>query len=232
MTHVSPPASQHHSRLIRFLSDLAVADVDVSHRDFAERLGLLLNFSDSIILADALKAQRWVAVERDGAEVGRVKAEFLRVQSVLVAAIVSACAGDTSARIRWPVIANAASPLSFDPYLRFYTAHQRDLDIGVRGLRSMVRETMSGIAAGLAQLVALDIALEDTLWDDSRRFLAVVPRFLEKRFGDLLGGAGSAAAFSQFARETQGLLLAELELRLQPVLGLIEALEKEANSHS
>lgn len=238
------------------MSDLAVADVDASHLDFAERLGLLLNFANSIILSDALKHQRTATVAPGATTAETVKAEFLRVQGNLVATIVSSCTpGATGTRIKWPVLKADTAPIScepfsYEPFQRFYLAHQRDIDASARGLRTTVRDAMTGVSARLDQLVALDIALEDTLWDHSRRFFSVIPRFLEKRFAHLqdtqqqthnskppadgvvsvVASVQSLAWQQQFCRETQALLLAELEARLQPVIGLIEALDNEVNS--
>lgn len=238
---VIPPA-QSHSRLIRFLSDLAVVNAETASRDFGERLGLLLNFSDSILLADALKAQAPpVTLSEPPAAThvaDAIRATFLRTRGQLVAAVVNSCAERaTQVRIKWPTVATGVDATPFEPFLRFYAAHQRDMDVGVRALRSTVREAMAGVSPALQQLVSLDIVLEDTLWDHSRRFLAVVPRFLEKRFdwlqqqhrASLANPTETVAAdwLAQFCKETQGLLLAELELRLQPVLGLVEALNNE-----
>lgn len=238
------------------MSDLAVADVDASHLDFAERLGLLLNFANSIILSDALKHQRAATAAPGATTAETVKAEFLRVQGHLVETIVRSCTpGATGTRIKWPALkADTApisyAPFSYEPFQRFYLAHQRDIDASARGLRTTVRDAMTGVSARLDQLVALDIALEDTLWDHSRRFFSVIPRFLEKRFTHLqdtqqqthnskppadgvvsvVASVQSLAWQQQFCRETQALLLAELEARLQPVIGLIEALDNEVNS--
>lgn len=231
MTQASPHVTQHHSRLIRFLSDLRLAEQDLSYRDFGERLGLLLNFADSILLADTLKAlprQQPVLAEADGSD---LKAVFLRTQATLVSSVVASCAGaDVSNRLRWPTLQPGAAPV-FDLYQRFYVAQQRELDLGVRALRQQVRDALRTVSAPLAQLASLDGVMEDVLWDHSRRFFAVIPRFLQQRFNHLMGESVTAPMLHQFRRETQSLLLAELETRLQPVMGLIEAFEQEANHH-
>lgn len=230
MTHASSPAPHQHSRLIRFLSDLAVADIEAAHRDFADRLGQLLDFGDSIVLADALKQRRtWVAAPGT-TSAAMVRAEFLSVQERLVSTVVNSCtSGLDNPRIRWPAVARTDSqPASVEPYRRFYVALQRDLDASIRNLRTTVRDVISGLSEPLSQLAAIDVALEDTLWDHTRAFFAVIPAFLEKRFEHLFTGESSVSPLNgleQFRRECQGLLLAELEVRLQPALGLLEALE-------
>lgn len=248
MMSTAPHSTQSHSRLIRFLSDLALVDFETVNRDFAERLGLLLNFSDSILLADALKAPvsgPSTSLSPDGGPVDNTpldaadaRVRFLRARGSMVDAIVTSCVPGSTARIKWPTLNSSEDVHSFDPFWRFYAAHQREMDLGVRALRTTVREAMSTGSELLRQLVALDVVLENTLWDHSRRLLAVVPRFLEKRFNWLQQQAqdGANAFFSdwqlQFSGDLQGLLLAELDIRLQPVLGLVEALNNEVITQS
>ncbi len=229
MTSAPASAPHQHSRLIRFLSDLAVADIEASHRDFADRLGQLLDFGASIILADALKARRTPKTAAPVPSIDTVQADFLRTQNKLVSNLILSCTpGQDSPRLRWPQPKKGRLPDSFEPYRRFYAAAQRELDAGARALRASVRDAMTGVSARLDQLAALDVALDDTLWDHSRSFFAVVPVFLEKRFNHFFAVESPApGALEQFRRELQGLLLAELEVRLQPALGLLEALAAE-----
>ena len=231
MTQTVSHATQSHSRLIRFLSELDVVDFDITQRDFAERLGLLLNFADSILLSDALKLPPKLPQGVESPTPHSVRGEFLRVRGKLVAAIIDSCTpGSETARIKWPVLQIDVPQLQFEPFLRFYVAHQRDMDLGARGLRTTVREAMTHQTPALQQLITLDIALEDALFDHSRRFLAVIPRFLEKRFNALQEQSHTMADWlTQFRKELQGLLLAELEIRLQPVLGLVETLDNEVS---
>ena len=98
----------------------------------------------------------------------------------------------------------------------------------------------------LKQLAALDEALDRILYVRERQLLSTVPLLLEGRFEQLLKahpqppvGTRQADApalrrqpgegLVDFHKEMQGVLLAELELRLQPTAGLIEALRNEAS---
>ena len=51
MTQAQQPTALPPPRLVRFLSELAVADIAVSHKNFTERLGRLVDLSGSIALA-------------------------------------------------------------------------------------------------------------------------------------------------------------------------------------
>jgi len=61
-------------------------------------------------------------------------------------------------------------------------------------------------------------------------FPATVPGLLEKHFARLRqadeSDGGSGAWVDVFCRDMQGLLLAELDIRLQPIEGLLDALRK------
>ncbi|HCB41034.1 MAG TPA: DUF3348 domain-containing protein, partial [Gammaproteobacteria bacterium] len=57
------------------------------------------------------------------------------------------------------------------------------------------------------------------------------PRLLQRRF-NLLQQQAQPGWLQQFRKDVQALLLAELDLRLQPVLGLVEALEREVSRKS
>ena len=136
--------------------------------------------------------------------------------------------------------------VDYEPYHRFYLAHQREMEANLRPLRATVRQALAQASPTLRQLATLDAALDDVLAAHERKWLATVPGLLEKRFGQLFKAhqqalaetrqADDPAAWMQtggwlagFCRELQGVLLAELDLRLQPAMGLIEAFSNEAN---
>ena len=104
------------------------------------------------------------------------------------------------------------------------------------------REAVSRLSPRLERICAIDAALTDALAAHSRRYFTSVPRLLERRLEFLFKrhraqveeGKDPAADWletrEQFRREAQGLLLAEIEARLLPSLGLIEALNEETTS--
>ena len=107
-----------------------------------------------------------------------------------------------------------------------------------------MRKAAQGASAELAQLVVLDEALSDTLVVHSRKFFAAIPGLLALRYTHLLNeytvacdnpqdNSGSWPQLLQlFCDNMQSLLLAELEARLLPTQGLIEALHSEIeNTH-
>ncbi|MBL8423981.1 MAG: DUF3348 domain-containing protein [Candidatus Accumulibacter phosphatis] len=144
-----------------------------------------------------------------------------------------------------PAYQSAYQP-AYQPFRRLHLAQQASMEASVRELRSSVRQALARASAPLRQLAALDEVLDNTLCVREHQLLATVPLLLERRFEQLLKAhqqpladtrqADSPAArppppewLSDFCRELQGVLLAELDLRLQPTAGLIEALRNEAN---
>ena len=89
------------------------------------------------------------------------------------------------------------------------------------------------------RICAIDEALSDALAHHSRRYLSAVGGLLGQRLEYLYkqhqqaleAGADPESSWAdtreQYRREAQGLLLAEIEARLLPSLGLIEALNEE-----
>lgn len=247
MNQASRRASAANSTLIRLLIDLNVVEVEPCQTSFAERLGQFFDFSEAIRLSavqtDALPSDNTAPTRHpDLASGGGITEEFLQVRRTLISAIVKSCApGSSDTYIRLPVLSLAASiemPGAYEPYHRFYLAHQRDIAARVRHLRSSVRKNISGASPALAQLTALDATLDDILWERTRKLFSTVPKLLQMRFEHLLNShhqiestqrIQSEQWIGQFCREMQMLLLAELDVQLQPVLGLIEAFDKEAN---
>jgi len=130
-------------------------------------------------------------------------------------------------------------------YLRFYSLYQSEMESRVLQLHTRIRRQLTSQSSGLAQLAALDGKLGEILTAYSRKALRVIPVLLTKRFHylhsqysetiikddsllvDKSADKNPDKAIHDFLREMQYLLLAELDCRLQPTLGLIDALCSE-----
>lgn len=234
--------------LVRALTDLAVADVADSKQPFADRLGQWLGFNDALALFSALNAG--TAAEGEAAPVtaaGAVVQAHARVRTALAQSIAAdGVFRPGKARIELPTPLPGMSveeAADFGPYHRYYLAHQRDMSTSIGPLRATVRAELVRRSADLKRLAALDAVLDQALAARERALLATVPGLLAKRFEQLFKAHQAALAETQavddtrrwlqpggwlavFCRELQTVLLAELELRLQPVSGLIAALEQ------
>jgi hypothetical protein len=136
---------------------------------------------------------------------------------------------------------------TYDPYQRFYTTYQIEIAVEAQRLRAMVRKGISCVSAPLAQLAELDRTLEESLAVHNRKLFNVTPKLLEKRFklllqthkqslddtdidDELSNWLTPGAWLELFYRDLRELLLAEFDVRLQPVFGLLEALDEQTKT--
>lgn len=241
-------SSSHRSALVHLLSESSgVSAAAPVGQDFAERLGAWLSVADAITLRSALQSQAApMAPGRTGAPAPHSLAEELQqVRATLTKSIETAESvqpqrgrADHSAQG-----ALSAPALPLDPAAEFamlhqrYVEQQRRMEMSVDALRSHARERLSAASPELAQLALLDGVMDQMLGGREQHLLSTVPTFLKKRFEQLRREAANEANpdtspdlfqrpawLSQLTTEFQQALLAELELRLQPVAGMAEAL--------
>jgi hypothetical protein len=144
----------------------------------------------------------------------------------------------------------AAHPLpslGLDPATEFtllhqrYNDHQRRMELSVSALRNHARQVLSSSSPALAQLAALDAVMEQLLGAREQNLLSTIPVFLRRRFERRRSQVSETEALeahpqpsaertlqppawlSQLNTEFQQALLAELDLRLQPVAGMVQA---------
>ncbi len=245
------------SRLLRNLGELDLLGHQPTEHQFGSRLGRLIDLSDSIVLADTLhqvsRPTPSDPPELTAKRGERLKEEFLERRSTMVAFIV----GSFSGRMGEASEAPSQTPFSlpkctddilsdegFKPYQRFYALHQSEMEHQIAGFLATVKAQISAADPKLKRVVTLDSALFETLQGYCRKQLAQVSVLLAKRFEILKAPAletmgddslrqnreqwlAPSGWLTCFYREMQNLLLAELDLRLQPLLGLIEACEYE-----
>lgn len=244
MARGSPRTSFDSSRLIRALSDLVSTDATPPRQSFADRLGQWLDFADAIALFSALNGSTDAAGGPATAEHPALRDEFARVRGALLDSInTDGVLTPGKARIRLPAPAwHASTPGAADylPYHRYYLAHQRDMGAAIAPLRASVRAGLAQRAPALRQLAALDGVLDQALAPRERSLLATVPQLLGRHFEQLHQAHRSAlptpddparwlqpgAWLHTFCQDMRAVLLAELELRLQPVAGLMDALNE------
>ncbi len=238
------------SGLVRALAELTATETSEARQSFAERLGQWLDFKDSLALYAALNAGAPAAQHAGAAVTERAAARqsFARVRAALAASIATdglPGPGEAPLESRAPAPPpSAGSAADFAPYHRAYLARQRDMSASIGPLRASVRAALSRRSPAMKRLAGLDAVLEQGLAGRERELLATVPVLLGRRFEQLYGahqaGPGEVAAADEpapgrqpggwlatFRADMQAVLLAELELRLQPVAALIAALDNE-----
>ncbi len=237
MTHASPSLALNGSRLVRLLSELELAKAPLSHRQFIERLGRCVSITDSITLAQAL-GRRVETPAQDADACGHdaqsaceaIQRLFVQAHAAMIERIAQTFVVSGEGRIRLPPLPQTPAKLTWEPYHRFYAAHQRELESQIQRLHLQVRDQVTALTPALAQLALLDQVFGQRVAARLKKYFAVTPRLLEKRFDQLqaqaMGGADAPADYrwvEAFCLEMQQVLLAELEARLLPLLGLVEA---------
>lgn len=223
------------SQMIRFLDELHITDEPVSAERFSGRLAELIDLSHSVKISIAHTAMSRMEFEAFDDSFDTARNEVMRVHGETVDIIVKAFTNNTSStRLKAPKLErlnNENQKAAIKPFLSFYIYYQRMFDSKLNALREYIRNSASGLSAKLAQLAKLDEVLADTLAAHERKSFAQVPLLLEQRFSEQLQRSQVAQLEElhiSFCRDLQALLLAELEVRMLPVLGLIEAIEAEA----
>ncbi|MBI2306268.1 MAG: DUF3348 domain-containing protein [Rhodocyclales bacterium] len=245
-----PRTSFNSPRLVRLLAALDVDDVAESKQSFAERLGQWLDLNDAIALSGTLHAGAGGSPAARSRALGPVEEQFARVRASLIDSIATdGVFKPGRARIKLPVPAAGATlaTADFAPYRRYYAAHQRDMEASIGPLRANLRAALVEHSPALRQLADLDAVIDKALGERERNLLATVPQRLEQRYRQLRQAYAEALAeapqaddperwlqpggwLAAFCRDLQAVLLAELELRLQPAAGLLAAIAGSAPS--
>ena len=226
------------SPFVRTLAALNDAPAPDGPDAFAQRLAGWLAWTDAFSLSAALvDANVRPDVPAFGG-LGAVTAderELARVRAALAKTIADAPAGTPPRRPQRPLagaVAPSDMPVDFATYRQRYGQCQLAMETQIVPLRRRLRSTLADRSLALATLAELDTVMEQVVGARERTLLATVGAQLEPRFEQLRDAAGApqpAAAhqpapwLAQFHQEMRGLLLAELDLRLQPVEGLLEA---------
>ncbi|MBU3897362.1 MAG: DUF3348 domain-containing protein [Gammaproteobacteria bacterium] len=242
----------HSSSLIGTLADLAVLKIEEPDGDFAQKLGQWIDFAGAIALCAVHNASVSMAsCSNSGVQSVApvaIAQTFDRMRLALENSIKVSCSLNAGqGRLALP-LPEADTPLqdasAYAPYRRFHLAHQRDMEASVRSMRAQVRDQIAKVSPRLKQLADFDAALDAILSERENKLLSTQALRLKTRFEQLLKAHQQALAsapqddspglwmkpgawLSRFCSELQTVLLAELDLRLQPTIGLIEALNNE-----
>lgn len=237
------------SALVRLLAGLS-GDLAGRGREspiaFADGLGQWTGWTDAIALSAALDRPATAAATGEPspceaqdqtagpARYDEERAEYARVRALLAQTIQR----EAQAAGRSPFDAD----LGFRPYRQCHAERQQAMDLAIGVLRERVRAALLAGTPALARLASVDAAMAQVLGVQEQRLLGAIPAMLEKHFArqraaaskrEQEGGSGDDATawLDGFRHDLQAVLLAELELRLQPVEGLIEALRHQEPQH-
>lgn len=210
---------------IRLLARLADVDVAPSSQSLSDRLSQWLDWNRALALSSALDDPP--APADTGAPAGEhLQAECARAREELIAGIRS---DPVLAPIREHTVAvdesrtHDGKPADFGVFRQCYLARQRAMQSTTGRLRGELRTALAQTSADMAQLAAVDAVMEQALSPREHALLANVPGLLANRF-ERLRESASPVWLDTFRRDMRSVLLAEFELRFQPVDGLLAAL--------
>ena len=232
--------------LVRLLARLTDVDVAESRQSLSDRLTHWLGWADAITLSAALNGTP--PAVPPGARVNNQaeESECARVRAALANAIVGTNASAASRR-RGPAhaLAPGAAMTQTVDYAVFRQRHlslQQAMEADIGKLRGRLRAMLATRTPDMARLAVVDAVMERALSPRERSLLAAVPGLLAGHFKRLreagqqtqvqapTQASGDATAHTSdlwldvFRKDMQSVLLAELEVRFQPVEGLRAAL--------
>ncbi len=232
--------------LIRLLARLADLEVSAPGQSLSDQLSRWLSWTDAITLSTALNLGSPTgsgpapAHDEAGRECARVRAALTKS----IDGVAAFGAGRGGAPLAPPVAPKDAA-LDFAVLRQDYLFVQQSMQTEIGQLRARLRRAMTASTPELARLAVLDATFEQALDARERSLLGTVPTLLGARFeqlrradaraGDAARGdpapgepmpdaSTSGAWLGLFRQEMRGLLLAELDIRFQPVEGLLAAL--------
>jgi hypothetical protein len=215
MAQALPRATVRGPTFIRLLARLAEADVASSSQSLPDRLGQWLDWKHALALSTALDGHPSVP-EAAAAIPDDLPAECMQARETLASAIKN----DPLLAIGTP----AGEP-DYATYRHAYLTRQRAMQASAGRLRGKLRDALAQTSTDTARLAEVDAVMEVALTPREHASLAKVPELLERRFERLrAAGPSSHTWLDAFRRDMQSVLLAELDLRFQPVDALLAAL--------
>lgn len=226
--------------LVRLLARLIDADIPASRQPLAERLSQWLSWTDAIALSAVLDGAAPAPAAPPRAFDAAEAREVQRVRESIARAIdddtpFTAPPIRVSRAAATPAPAPAAAEPAYIIYRQRYQAIQQTMETSIAKLRARLRSLLATQTPAMARLAVVDAIMERSLSAHERRLLATIPGMLEGHFNrmrqaaeDATDAAGAASAphswVAAFRADMRSVLRAELDIRLQPIEGLLAAL--------
>ncbi|CAG4887306.1 DUF3348 domain-containing protein [Paraburkholderia saeva] len=230
--------------LSRLLARLTNIDVPESSQSLAARLSQWLGWTDAIALSAALNGAPPAVASGVRSFGSAEEHECARVRATLAKTIANdnafATASPRGSAHRNPQAAPIDATLDYAAFRQRYLAMQQTMETAISELRGRLRRMLAARTPDMARLALVDATMERALGAHERNLLGAVPGLLAGHF-ERLRQAGQAAPddapasvntppvtsdfwLDVFRKDMQSVLLAELDVRFQPVEGLLAAL--------
>jgi hypothetical protein len=230
--------------LIRLLARLTDVDVPESRQSLSDRLSQWLGWTDAIALSTALNGNPPAVASGARAFGSAEENECARVRTSLANAIADDSAFAAAKRCRPEQAPPQGAPMDaavdYPVFRQRYLHMQQAMETGIGNLRGRLRGMLAARTPGMTRLAVVDAVMERALSSRERSLLAAVPVLLAGHFERLrqaeqetladAQASGDAIAVTPgawldaFRKDMQCVLLAELDVRFQPVEGLLAAL--------
>lgn len=204
---------------IRLLARLAESNLSSTGPALSDRLSEWVDWTRAVTLSKALDGRLPPAVEGPDFDADE-DAECQRIRAGLEATIVQEPEGAKHPR-QGP---GADGTVEYTVFRERYLALQRAMLRDTSRLRGRLRDMLTRTSPGMARLAEVDALMEQTLSAREHSLLAKVPVLLGVHFERLRDAGSDDAWLEVFRRDMQSLLLAELDVRFQPIEGLLAAL--------
>ncbi|QOW20158.1 DUF3348 domain-containing protein [Lysobacter ciconiae] len=228
---------------IRLLAGLTSAAPAASSTSLSERLSEWLDWTRAVALSRALDGRLSAHELAPSASGNDFHEECERVRAVLVArihAMTEPVPGPAAPRSA-SVVTKDEPALEFGPLRDRYRDLQQSMQAEVGRLRGHLRDMLASGSADMARLAEVDAVMELTLTPREHALLGSVPALLGQHFERLRDAAvesrdpllpstqapEDAAWLGRFRQDMGDVLLAELDIRFQPVEGLLSALRNQ-----
>ncbi|MFT4435605.1 DUF3348 domain-containing protein [Caballeronia sp. 15715] len=233
--------------LIRLLARLADVEVTESRQALSDRLSQWIHWTDAIALSTALNGNPPSATPSAQAIGSAEETECARVLGALANAITGG-GGSAAARRHGSVQSSSHTvpvddAIDYPAFRQTYLSMQQTMETGIGSLRARLRIKLAARTPAMIRLAEVDAVMERALSPRERSLLATVPGLLGGHFErlrkaerEILADASASQApedapaikpgawLNAFRKDMQSVLLAELDLRFQPVEGLLAAL--------
>lgn len=223
--HSVPRAALRGPTFIRLLARLTAVETDAPGASLPDRLSRWLDWTHAIALSTALDGQTQAPDAEAPAFDADVEAECAQVRASLVRSI----EGARELATPGPATMTASTP-DYAPFRQRYLAIQRSIQAHTGQLRGRLRDMLAQRSPEMARLAEVDAVMEMALSPREHRLLGHVPAVMADHFDRLRRGADAdgetapGAWLDRFRQDMRHVLLAELDVRLQPVEALLAAL--------
>ena len=230
--------------LIRLLARLTDADVPDDRQSLSDRLSQWLGWTHAITLSSALNGHPPVVAPDARATARAVENECARVRASLTNAIVDDSVF-AALKQRGPTQVSAQASttdasVDYSVFRQRYLFMQREMETAIGTLRERLRVALAARTPEMARLAMVDAVMERALGPREQSLLSAIPALLAKYFERLRQAEAAGNVDTQasgiaeeqthrawldvFRKDMQSVLLAEMEVRFQPVEGLLAAL--------